>query len=157
MHLPYILMAAVSTLSVHQVPVTASVGSDVALTGAMSLVFLHFVSADQSVSDHTRFLRCNNIDEGDEEERGFADMVEVKNFVKKMLRTNSFSDLEKAEELAKINKISDAADDQFADNANMRPDDLAIHLKTFPEVVDDFMKQADEKYTNYLRGLGKVN
>nr|QMU24855.1 PaRXLR31 [Phytophthora agathidicida] len=166
MRLPCILMAAVSTLSVHQVPVTAFVGSDVALTGVMSLGFLHLVGADQRVSDQSRFLRGNNIAEGDEEERGFADVVQqlmAKNVANKMIRTNSISALEKVDDLAKLDKITAAIDDhlvsvfKFADDANMRPRDLAITLKKFPDVDDVFIKEAVQMYTNYLRRLGKAD
>ncbi|POM76422.1 Secreted RxLR effector peptide protein [Phytophthora palmivora] len=73
MHLPYILITAILTLSVHQVPVIASVGSDIALTGVMSLGFLHLLGADQSDIDQFRFLRGNNIAEDDKEERGLRD------------------------------------------------------------------------------------
>ncbi|KAJ8524441.1 hypothetical protein ON010_g16677 [Phytophthora cinnamomi] len=161
MRLPYILMAAVSTLFVHQVPVTASVGGDIALTGAMSLGLLHFVGADQSVSVQTRLLRGDTIDERDEEERGFPDMAAVKNFVKEMLRTESFSALEKVDDLVSLNKISAAADEhlasvfKFAHDNNMSPDDLATHLKTIPKADKAISEKAVEMYSKYLEGLGK--
>ncbi|POM75899.1 Secreted RxLR effector peptide protein [Phytophthora palmivora] len=159
MRLSFIIMTVVSALSVHQVPATASVGSGVELTGVMSLGFLHLVGADQSVSDQSRFLRGNNIAEGDEEERGFYEVVQkmmAKNLVDKMVRTQSFSALEKVDDLAKLNKISAAADDylasmfKFADDANMKPADLAIHMKGIEGADDDIIKKAVEMYTKYL-------
>ncbi|POM77417.1 Secreted RxLR effector peptide protein [Phytophthora palmivora] len=163
---PYILVAAVLTLSVHQVPVTASVGSDVALTGVMSLGFLHLVSAHQSASDQSRFLRGNNIAKGDNEERGFADVVEklmAKNLVDKMVRTQSFSALEKVDSQAKLDKLSAAADDYLTsvfkfvhEKAKMKPEDLAIQMKTFPDVDDAFVEKAVHMYTTYLKSIGEV-
>ncbi|POM81241.1 Secreted RxLR effector peptide protein [Phytophthora palmivora] len=165
MRVPYILVAAVLTLSVHQVPVTASVGSDVALTGVMSLGFLHLVSAHQNASDQSRFLRGNNIAKGDNEERGFADVVEnlmAKNLVDKMVRTQSFSALEKVDSQAKLDKLSAAADDyltsvfKFVHDAKMKPEDLAIQMKTFPDVDDAFVEKAVQMYTTYLKSIGEV-
>ncbi|OWZ00134.1 RxLR effector protein [Phytophthora megakarya] len=139
MRLLYILMAAVSTLSVHQVPVTASVGGDVALTGVMSLGFLHLVGADENVRDQSRFLRGNNL-AGDKEERGwnfvgFVEKLMTKIFVDKLMRTQSFSALEKVDDLAKLDKYLVGADDhlvpafKFADDAKMGPRDMANELK----------------------------
>ncbi|POM76813.1 Secreted RxLR effector peptide protein [Phytophthora palmivora] len=154
MRLLYILMAALATLSVYQVPVTASIGS-VALTGGMSLGLLHLVSADQTISDQSRFLRGNNIAEGGKEERGFAE-----NLVYKMLRTNSFSALKKVNNLATQKRISAIADDYLAslfsvvNKANMKTDDLAIHMKKIG-ADDKSIGTAVEKYTTYLKELGK--
>ncbi|POM68263.1 Secreted RxLR effector peptide protein [Phytophthora palmivora] len=127
------------------------VGSGVALTGAMPLGFLHLVGADQSVSDQTRFLRGNNIAEGDKEERMFA-----KDLVDKMVRTNSLSALEKVDDPAMIKKLLAASEDKlasvfkFLDDANMKPADLAIHMKGIEGADDDIMKKAIEMYTKYL-------
>ncbi|OWZ00636.1 RxLR effector protein [Phytophthora megakarya] len=167
MRLPNTLMAAVATLFVHQVPVTVSVGSDVALTGVISIGVLHLVDADQRVGDQFRFLRGNNIAEGDKEERGwdFNEVVQrftAKKLVQKMLKTNSFSELEKVDDLARLYQISDAADDQmvtifkFADQNSLRPPDLAKELRNFAELDDDFIKMAVTKYTSYLSGLNQV-
>ncbi|POM69256.1 Secreted RxLR effector peptide protein [Phytophthora palmivora] len=167
MRLPHILLAAVLTLSANQLPVTESVGSDVALTGVMSLGFFHLVCADQSVSDQSRFLRGNNIAEGDKEERGFYDVVQkmmAKNIVDKVVRTESFSALDKVTDPAMVTKISTAADDhlasvfKFADETKkMSPRDLAIEMKTIQGADDDIIQKAVEMYTAYLRGRGKVH
>ncbi|POM79278.1 Secreted RxLR effector peptide protein [Phytophthora palmivora] len=165
MRLSYILMTAVLTLAAHQLPVTASVGHDAALTGVMSLGFLHHVGADQGVSEQSRFLRGNNIDEGDKEERGIYEVVQqlmARHFVSKMLRTESFSALNKVDDLAKLKQISDATDNhlasvfKFADETKkMSPRDLAIELKTVQGADDDIIEKAVGMYTNYLKGLGK--
>ncbi|POM69114.1 Secreted RxLR effector peptide protein [Phytophthora palmivora] len=163
MRLPLLLLAAVLTLSAHQVPVTAFVGSAAASTGLKSPRFLHPVGTDQSASNQSRFLRGNNIAEGDKEERAFVDVEKVmaKNLVDKMARTNSFSVLDNVDDLARIDKISAAADDfltsafKIADNAKMSPSALANDLKTFRELDDDFIEKAVGMYTNYLKGLGK--
>ncbi|OWZ22774.1 RxLR effector protein [Phytophthora megakarya] len=166
MRLPYILMAAVLTLSIHQVPANAFVGSDVALAGVTSLGFLHLVGADQSISDQSRFLRGKNIAEGDEEERGwnFGDVVEklmAKHFVNKVVKTESLSAVDKVDDLAKLDNIMDAADNHAAsmfkfahENKNMRPSDLATELKTFKELDDDFITKTVGMYTDYLKKRG---
>ncbi|OWY97067.1 RxLR effector protein [Phytophthora megakarya] len=166
MRMSYVLMAIVSTLSVYQVTVTASVGSEIALTGVMSLGFSHLAAAVKGVGDQSRFLRSNNIPAGDKEERGFAEGVQqlmIKLLVNKMARTNSFSDLEKVDDLAKLDKVSAAADNhlvslfKFVDQEkNMGPRDLAKELKTFTNVDETLKKEAVQMYTNYLRGLGKA-
>ncbi|OWZ05751.1 RxLR effector protein [Phytophthora megakarya] len=155
-----ILMTAISALSVLQAPVTAAVGSDAVLTGIMPLRILHLVGADQGVSDQARFLRGNDVSKVDKEERGFS-TADAKNLVSKLFRTNSFSDLEKVDDLTTLGKISDAADDhlasvfKFAKQKGMDPDDLTKGLKTFQELDDDFIKKAREMYSNYLKGLRK--
>ncbi|OWY94143.1 RxLR effector protein [Phytophthora megakarya] len=160
MRLSYILIAMVSTLSVYQVTVTASVGSEIALTGVMSLGFSHLAGADKCAGDQSRFLRSNNIPAGDKEERGFAEVVQqlmTKNLVSKMARTNSFSDLEKVDDLAKLDKVSAAADNHLVSpRKNIRPRDLVKELKTFTNVDETLKKEAVQMYTNYLRGLGKA-
>ncbi|OWZ05455.1 RxLR effector protein [Phytophthora megakarya] len=156
MRLSCILMTAISTLFVHQVPVTASVGSDAALTGVMSLGVFHLVGADQSVIDQSRFLRRNDVSKDDEEERGFT-AADAKNLVTKLFKANSFSDLEKLDDLTNLNKVSDAADDNiksvfsFAQRNRMDADDLAIQLNKFPELDEVFKAKAVEMYSNYLR------
>ncbi|ETO58753.1 hypothetical protein F444_22865, partial [Phytophthora nicotianae P1976] len=71
MRLSFILLATTSTLFAHRDTVTATAINDVALTAltAMSLGFLHFADADQSISDHSQFLRGNKIADGSNEER----------------------------------------------------------------------------------------
>ncbi|POM73191.1 Secreted RxLR effector peptide protein [Phytophthora palmivora] len=156
MRLAKILLAAIMTLSVHQVSVAASVGSDVTLTGVMSLGFLHLVGADQSVSDQFRFVRGNNIAEGGKEERGFA-----KDLVSKMLRTESFSSLEKVNDLVTLKTISAEVDEhlksvfKFADEKKMNPSALATQLKTIHGADDAITKKAVDMYTSYLKSLGK--
>ncbi|POM75542.1 Secreted RxLR effector peptide protein [Phytophthora palmivora] len=151
MRVPYILLAAVVTLFVHQVPVIASVGSEVALTGVTSLGLLLFVGADQSVSDQSRFLRGNQIDEGDKEERGKAGEL-----FSKMLKTQSYSDLENVADLVTLKKNSAKVDGhlasvfKFAEDAKMKPDDLAIHLKSIHGADDDIAKKVVDMYTSYL-------
>ncbi|POM76583.1 Secreted RxLR effector peptide protein [Phytophthora palmivora] len=166
MRLTYILMAAVLTLSVHQVPVTAFVGSDDAPTALVSPEFLHRVGADRSVSDQSRFLRGNNFADSDKEERAFADVVDqlmAKAFVKKIVRTESFSTLGKVNGLARLKRIEDEADNfllsvfKFSDDAKMSPSALAKHLKTFPELDDKFKEKAVVMYADYLKGLGKAH
>ncbi|OWZ22381.1 RxLR effector protein [Phytophthora megakarya] len=158
MRLSYFLIATVSTLFVHQVPVGASVSNDAILAGVMSLGVLQLVGADQSVNDQSRFLRGNDVSEDDEEERGFS-AADATKLATKFFRTNSFSDLQKVDELTKLNKITDAADDQvtsvfrFAQQHNMGTDDLAKHLKNFPELDDTFRAKAVEMYSNYLRSV----
>ncbi|OWZ06976.1 RxLR effector protein [Phytophthora megakarya] len=165
MRLSYILVAAASTLSVHQVPVTASVGNDVALTGVVSLGFMHLVGADHGIIDQSRFLRGSNIADGAKEERGFAEVVErvmAKNIFRKMIRKESFSALDKVDNPAILDKISDEADDflismfKLADQKNMTPRDLANELKTFPDADAAIRAKAVELYTNYLADLGKI-
>ncbi|OWZ02771.1 RxLR effector protein [Phytophthora megakarya] len=165
MRLSYILVAAVSTLSVHQVPVSASVGNDVALSGVMSLGFMHFVGADHGIIDQSRYLRGNNIAEGAMDERSFAEVVErvmAKNIFRKMIKKESFSALDKVHNPAILNKISDEADDflitmfKLADQNNMTPRDLANQLKTFPDADAAIRAKAVELYTNYLNELGKI-
>ncbi|OWZ15300.1 RxLR effector protein [Phytophthora megakarya] len=168
MRLLYSLMVAVSILAARQVPIAASTGSDIALTGVTSLVFFNLVSAAQSVRYQPRFLRANNIDEGDKEERlsTFAETVEklmAKNLVDKIMRTQSFSALEKVENLAQLNRISEAVDDRmmkvfkFADDANMKPRDLANQLRNMPEADDAIATKTLELYTNYLKKHGKLD
>ncbi|OWY98700.1 RxLR effector protein [Phytophthora megakarya] len=162
MRLPCIVMAAVSTLSVLQVPVIASAASNIALTGVMSLGCSHLVGADQSISDQSRFLRGNNIAEGDKEERGFADVVEklmAKNLVDKMIRKNSFSALEKVDSLKKMDDILAAIDVNLAsvfkaaNNKKMRPEDMATELRKLPGADDALVTQAVQQYTNYLANV----
>ncbi|OWZ22371.1 RxLR effector protein [Phytophthora megakarya] len=152
MRLTYMFMIAVSALSVNQVPVTASVGSN----------------TSRSINDPSRFLRGSNVAEGDKEERGwnFADIVEQlmnKHLFNKLVRTESFSALDKVDDLARLDKISDTADDhlksifEFADQQKMRPDDLVDKLRTFDELDEDFIKKAVGMYTNYLQGIGKIH
>ncbi|OWY99860.1 RxLR effector protein [Phytophthora megakarya] len=168
MRLLYSLMVAVSILAARQAPIAASAGSDVALTGVTSLVFFILVGANQSVRYQPRFLRANNIDKGDKEERllGFAEIVEklmAKNIVDKMMRTQSFSALEKVDDLSQLNRISDAVDDhmmkvfKFADNANMKPRDMANQLRNMPEADDAIATKTLELYTNYLKKHGKLD
>ncbi|POM61695.1 Secreted RxLR effector peptide protein [Phytophthora palmivora] len=157
MRVPCILLAAVVTLFVHQVPVIASVGSEVALTGVTSLGLLHFVGADQSVSDQSRFLRGNKI-EGDTEERGKAGEL-----FSKMVKTQSYSDLENVADLVTLKEITAKVDDhlasvfKFAEGAKMKPDDLAIRLKSIEGADDDIAKKAVDMYTSYLKGHGIVD
>ncbi|POM77925.1 Secreted RxLR effector peptide protein [Phytophthora palmivora] len=154
-------MTAVLTLSAHQLPVIESVGSDVALTGVMSLGLLHIVGADQSVSGQSRFLRDNNIAEGDKEERGFYEVVQklmAKNLVSKMVKSESVSALDKVDDTARLSKISTASDDhlasvfKFSAAAKMSPDDLAIELKAIQGADDDIIEKAVGWYTMYLKG-----
>ncbi|OWZ12078.1 RxLR effector protein [Phytophthora megakarya] len=164
MRLVYNIMTAVFLLSVHQVPVTASVGSDIALTGVMSLGFWHLVDAGQKETDHARFLRRNHNIEGEKEDRGFADVVEqlmAKILVNKMVRTNSFSALEKVDDLGTLRKISDEAHHHMtsafkaADQKKMSPRDLAIEMEKISGADNAIIVKAIKKYTMYLRGLGK--
>ncbi|OWZ10366.1 RxLR effector protein [Phytophthora megakarya] len=167
MRLAYIVMTTILTLSVNQVLVTASVGSDVAISGVMSLGVLHHVDADRSDNDQPRYLRGNNIAEGDqEEERTFSFLEAVKqmlaqNLVAKMMRKNSFSDLDIIDNLAQLTRIEVDADKQavkafkLAHSGKMDPDDLAAVLKTFPDVEDDIIKKSVEMYSNYLKELAK--
>ncbi|OWZ13192.1 RxLR effector protein [Phytophthora megakarya] len=156
MRLSCILLAAIPTLSVHQVPVAASVGHDAILTGVLSLGVLHLVGADQSVVNQSRFLRGYDVSEDDEEQRGFS-TADAKNLVTKLFKTNSFSDLQKMDELTTLNKLSDAADDQmasvfrFAQQNHLDADDLAKQLKNFPELDEPFRAKAVELYSNFLR------
>ncbi|OWZ23460.1 RxLR effector protein [Phytophthora megakarya] len=160
MRLSCILMSAVSAISALQAPVTTAVGSDAVLTGIVSLGVLHLVGADQGVSDQSRFLRGNDVTEGDKEERGFS-TADAKNLVTKLFRTNSFSDLKNVDDLTTLDKISGAADDhlgsvfKFAHQNGMDADDLTKELKTFQELDDDFITKAREMYSNYLKGLRK--
>ncbi|POM80624.1 Secreted RxLR effector peptide protein [Phytophthora palmivora] len=160
MRLPYNLMTAVLILSAHQLPVIES-GSDVALTGVMSLGLLHIVDADQGVSGQSRFLRGNNIAEGDKEERGFYEVVQqmmAKLIVSKMLKTESVSALDKVKDPTMVSKISAAADDKltsvfkFSAAAKMSPGDLAIELKAIQGADDDIIEKAVGWYTMYLKG-----
>ncbi|OWZ06590.1 RxLR effector protein [Phytophthora megakarya] len=168
MRVAYILMTAVSTLFAYRVPVTAAVGSDVALTGVMSLGVLHLVGADQSVSNQSRFLRGINFNEGNKEERWwtFGQVVEklmAKNFVEKMAKSQSFSALEKVDDLKQLKKYAAAADDymismfKFADDAKMSPRDMANTLKDVPQAGDVIAAKTVELYTKYLKGLGKLD
>ncbi|POM59691.1 Secreted RxLR effector peptide protein [Phytophthora palmivora] len=163
MRLPYVLIATVLALSDHQVPITASGGSDVALTGVMSLGGFRHVGADQSVSDKSQFLRGNNIAEGDKEERGFVEVVDklmAKHVVDKMIKTKSFSALDKIDDLASLDKISAVVDDymvsvfKFADETKkMSPRDLANELKNIEGVDNVLIEKAVGMYTNYLNGV----
>ncbi|ETI41644.1 hypothetical protein F441_13095 [Phytophthora nicotianae CJ01A1] len=166
MRLGFILLVTISTLFAHRDVVTASAINNVALTGAMSLGFQHLVGADESVSDQSRFLRGNKIAENDNEERGFGEVVEqmmAKNLVEKLLRTNSFSKLEKTDKLTDLNKISAAADDKmksvfkFADDAKMRPDDLAKIGKSISGFDDALKAKALEEYTQYWNKMHNVH
>ncbi|OWZ17110.1 RxLR effector protein [Phytophthora megakarya] len=156
MRLSYFLMAAISTLSIHEDPVTASVGSEVALTGIVSLGFLHLVDADHSVSDQPRFLRGNNIAESEKEERGFTfgDIEKMVNQVKSMKTFNKLNSVQKA-------KLSTDADGfmrsafKFVDDVNMSPHDLETQLKTMPDVSDAFRKTVVDAFTNHLKEIGK--
>ncbi|POM72586.1 Secreted RxLR effector peptide protein [Phytophthora palmivora] len=162
MRLLYILMAAVLTLSVPQTSVTASVDSDVALAGVMSLGFLHLVGAEQS-----RFLRGNDIAEDDKEERGFYEVVQkmmAKHFVDKMVRTESFSAVEKVDDLVTLNKISAEVDDQLKsvfkyahETKKMSPKALTNEMKTIQGADDDIIEKAVGMYTDYLKRLGKAH
>ncbi|EEY70615.1 secreted RxLR effector peptide protein, putative [Phytophthora infestans T30-4] len=164
MRLNYVLLAAASTLLARHVTSTPYSANDVALTGVMSLGFIHFVGADQSVSDQSRFLRGGNIDEYDNEERSFVEVVKQamikNNFVNKLMKKNSFSDIEKIDDLGKLKRISVAADDQLnsafklADDAKMSPDDLAKVLKEMPGADDALTGKAKEMYTEYLKTVG---
>ncbi|OWY98950.1 RxLR effector protein [Phytophthora megakarya] len=162
MRLSCFLMTALSTLSVLQVPVTASVGSNAVHTGVMSQGALNLVGASQSVSHQTRVLRGNNIAKDVKEERGFS-AAEAKNFVNKLVKTNSFSDLGKVKELTSLNLMLDdtaarmASAFKVADRKNMSPDRLKNELKTFQELDDDFITKAVEWYSDYLKGLGKLH
>ncbi|KAG2774627.1 hypothetical protein JG687_00013819 [Phytophthora cactorum] len=131
----------------------------------MSLGFLHLVGADQSISDQSRLLRRNTIAEGDNEERGIADVVEqlmAKNLVDKLFRTNSFSAFEKTTNLGVLKKAEAAADVKMksmlktADEAGMRPKDMATKLNDFPDVDDALRSAALQQYTNYLQTIDKV-
>ncbi|POM73192.1 Secreted RxLR effector peptide protein [Phytophthora palmivora] len=167
MHLAKILLVAIMTLSVRQTSVTASVDSDVALTGVMSLGLLHLVGADQSVSDQSRFLRGNNIAEGDKEERGFYEVVQkmmAKNLVDKMVRTEPFPALDKVKDPAMASKISAAVDDHLKsvfkyahETKKMSPKALANELKTIQGADDDIIEKAVGMYTDYLKRLGKAH
>ncbi|OWZ20074.1 RxLR effector protein [Phytophthora megakarya] len=161
MRLSCILLAAVSTLIVHQVPVTASVGSDALLTGVMSLEFLHIVCADNSFTDQSRFLRRNKVTEANEEERGltFAQAIKkviAENHVKTLVRNQSFSKLDKMDRLVKVDDILDAADKnmasafQFAQSKNMGADHLMTALHGFKELDDGFINRAVAQYKTFL-------
>ncbi|KAI9988708.1 hypothetical protein PInf_022166 [Phytophthora infestans] len=105
MRLTYVLLAAASILFARHVISTPYFANDVALTGVLSLGFIHFVGADQSVSDQSRFLRGGNIDEDDNEERNFLELVKLamtNSFVNKMIKQESFSDLEKIDDLGEL-------------------------------------------------------
>ncbi|OWZ00299.1 hypothetical protein PHMEG_00028540 [Phytophthora megakarya] len=94
----------------------------------------------------------------------FAGVVEklmTKIFVDKLMRTQSFSALEKVDDLAKLDKYLVGVDDhlvpafKFADDAKMRPHDIANELKKIPEADDVIAAKTVELYTNYLKGLDK--
>ncbi|KAF1785530.1 hypothetical protein GQ600_22799 [Phytophthora cactorum] len=119
MRLTYIVMAAASILSAHHDTVTASAANDVALTGVVSLGFLHHVSADQRIGNQSRFLRGNKIAEGDNEERGFADVVEQL-MAKTLSTTHDY--------MMVVFK--------YARDNKMRPEDLNKILKELPEADD---------------------
>ncbi|OWZ03877.1 RxLR effector protein [Phytophthora megakarya] len=156
MHLSCILTTAIWTLLIHQVPVTALVGSDAALTGVMSLEFLHLVGADRSVIDQYRFLRGNDVSEEDDEERGFS-TEDAKAFITKLVKMKTISDLWKVDDLTKLDKILDAAGDhmeskfRFAQRNKLGADDLANELKNFPELDESFRARVVELYSNYLK------
>ncbi|OWZ22402.1 RxLR effector protein [Phytophthora megakarya] len=156
MRMSYFLATAISTLSAHQVPVTASVGSKIALTGVMSLGFLHLVDADQSVNDQPRFLRGNNIAESDNEERGFT-FGEVEKMVNQLKNTNAFMKLKPAQKETLSAKADDFMVSGFKalDDLQMRPHDLDAQLRTIPEVKDALRQKAVDGYTNYLKEMGK--
>ncbi|KAG6962780.1 hypothetical protein JG688_00008441 [Phytophthora aleatoria] len=170
MRLTYIVMAAASILSAHHDTLTASAANDVALTGVMSLGFLHLVGADQRIGDQSRFLRSNKIAKGDNEERGFAEVVEhvmavqaaAKGHVKKLTKTGDFSALEKSDDLLLHESIGALLDVRMkgafksASDKNMRPADLDDMLKELPEADDAIRAVAVKGYTDYLKGIGKA-
>ncbi|OWZ18674.1 RxLR effector protein [Phytophthora megakarya] len=164
MRVPYVVMAAVLAFSFHQVPVTG--GSDVALTGVISTGGMRLGGADESVSNHSRFLRGNNIANGDKEERWLGIRETFKQLmahitVAKMLWKDSFSALDKVDDIAQLVRIEAITDKKMfsafktADTKKMDPHDLATELKKIPEADDDIIKLAVEGYTSYLRTLGK--
>ncbi|ETK81820.1 hypothetical protein F441_10367 [Phytophthora nicotianae CJ01A1] len=169
MRLSYILVAALSTLSALHDTVTASTANGIALTGVVLLVSLHLAVADQSEALRPGSLRDNKIDNGDNEERGFREVVEqtmAKHVVDKIFRTKSFSGLDKLEKtgnLAVIDKALAYADDRmkgvfkFADDANMLPDDMAKMLKDLPDVDDALRSKAVQEYTKYWNAARKVD
>ncbi|ETK81691.1 hypothetical protein L915_12826, partial [Phytophthora nicotianae] len=160
MRLGFTLLVTISTLFAHRDAATAAAVNDVALTGAMSLGFLHLVGADESVSDQSRFLRGNKIAENENEERGILD---AKSFVEKLFRTNSFSELKKIDDLTELKQISAAADGKmksvfrFADDANMHPDDLAKIGKSISGFDDALKAKALKKYTKYWNNMHNVD
>ncbi|ETO70268.1 hypothetical protein F444_13245 [Phytophthora nicotianae P1976] len=152
MRLSYILVAAASILCSHHDSVSASAGNDFALATVTSLGFLQLIGADKSTIDKSQFLRDNKITENDSEERGILD---AKSFVEKLFRMNSFSELEKIDKLTDLKAISAAVDDKlaavfkFADEAKMRPDDLARIANKFGDFDDALKTKALELYTKY--------
>ncbi|ETI41613.1 hypothetical protein F441_13121 [Phytophthora nicotianae CJ01A1] len=152
MRLGFILLVTTSTLFAHGDAVTATAINNAALTGAMSLGFLQLIGADERVSDQFRFLRGSKIAENENEERGGLD---AKSFVEKLFRTNSFSELKKIDELTELKAISAAVDDKlaavfkFADDAKMRPGDLAKIVNKFDGFDDALKTKALEEYTKY--------
>ncbi|OWZ19966.1 RxLR effector protein [Phytophthora megakarya] len=162
MRLVYILLAVVSTLCVYQVPVAASVGNEAALTGVMSLGFLHLIGADQSVSDQSRFLRSNLNTEGSKEERGLYDLFQIwltKRLVDKMAKDKDSSLLGKwwVQWLVNADHAVDEADNKLAaaykavKDKNMKPSDLAAKLREDPTVDDETLALALGWYRNYLK------
>ncbi|EEY70605.1 secreted RxLR effector peptide protein, putative [Phytophthora infestans T30-4] len=163
MRLTYVLLAAASTLFARHVTSTPYFANDVALTGVLSLGFIHFVGADQSVSDQSRFLRGGSIDEDDNEEINFLELVKqamTNNFVNKLMKKSSFSDLEKIDDFGELKRISTIIDDKLnnlfkqADDANKSPDELAKILKEMPDVDDALTAKTLEMYTDYLKAVG---
>ncbi|EEY70613.1 secreted RxLR effector peptide protein, putative [Phytophthora infestans T30-4] len=163
MRLTYVLLAAASILFARHVISTPYFANDVALTGVLSLGFIHFVGADQSVSDQSRFLRGGNIDEDDNEERNFLELVKLamtNSFVNKMIKQESFSDLEKIDDLGELKRISTVIENKLnnlfkqADDANKSPDDLAKILKEMPDADDALTAKTLEMYTDYLKTVG---
>ncbi|ETO70288.1 hypothetical protein F444_13216 [Phytophthora nicotianae P1976] len=162
MRLGYFLLATTLTLIAHRDVVTATAINGVALTGAVSLGFMHPVGADESISDQSRFLRGNKIAENENEERGILD---AKSFAEKLFRTNSFSELKKIDDLTDLNKISAAAGDKknLVFNAaaggekKMRPEDLARIGNTFDDFDDALKAKALKKYTKHWNNMHKVD
>ncbi|ETL32564.1 hypothetical protein L916_14892, partial [Phytophthora nicotianae] len=166
MRLSYVLVGVASILTAHHDTVAASAGNDVALSAVMSLGFLHLVGADESIGDQSRLLRGNKITDDDNEERGFAEVVErmmAKNLIDKLLRTHSFSALEKTNDGAVLDKALGMADDtmksvfKFADDAKMRPEDLAKIANNFDNFDDALKGAALKEYTKYWNAIHKVD
>ncbi|OWZ14529.1 RxLR effector protein [Phytophthora megakarya] len=156
MRLSYFLAAAITTMSVHQDPVTASVGSEVAFTGIMSLGFLHLVDADQSVSDQPRFLRGNNVAESDKEERMFALGV-IEKLANQAKNKKELLKLKPAQ-LDKLLAEADAfmvSRFKTLDYLNMTPRDMEAQLRTVSGVSDDAIKEAVDAHAKYLNAISK--